>query len=73
MTETIVTGGSPNELRRNSLGLIAVTFMVISGSVAMWLISLIADSMICGFPAAVVLILVLRHLVRTGPVSHRPA
>ncbi|HPD91577.1 MAG: APC family permease [Rhodobacter sp.] len=32
MTETIVTGGSPNELRRNSLGLIAVTFMVISAA-----------------------------------------
>lgn len=32
MTETIVTGGTPNELRRNSLGLIAVTFMVISAA-----------------------------------------
>ena len=32
MTETIVTGGSPNELRRNSLGLIAITFMVISAA-----------------------------------------
>ena len=53
MTETIVTGGSPNELRRNSLGLIAVTFMVISGSVAMWLTPWIALSTTCVFCSAV--------------------